>query len=184
VLTPEARRRVAPVASPERFRALAAEGAAPDYVSTLQYLDVRSYLPEDILTKVDRTSMLVSLEARVPLLDHVLMEFLATMPVGLKLRDGVGKAILRDIMATALPEDVLRRRKMGFGVPLGRWFRAELADYARDVLLGQRARQRGVFAPATVAALLEEHRRGPRDRSSQIWSLLVFEEWARHWWQR
>ena len=184
VLTHEARREMAPEASPEHFRRLAAEAKAPDYVSTLQALDIRTYLPEDILTKVDRTSMLVSLEARVPLLDHVLMEFMATMPVGLKLRGGGGKAILRRVMAADLPEPVLARRKMGFGVPLGTWFRRELASYARDMLLDRRTRERGVFDAAAIERLLAEHQAGPRDRSAQIWSLLAFEEWARRWWRR
>jgi asparagine synthase (glutamine-hydrolysing) len=184
VLTRDACRHMTPEASPEHFRRLAAEAKAPDYVSALQALDIRTYLPEDILTKVDRTSMMVSLEARVPLLDHVLMEFMATMPVGLKMREGAGKAILRRVMAADLPEDVLSRRKMGFGVPLGAWFRRELAGYARDVLLDRRTRERGVFDPRALAALLDEHQAGPRDRSAQIWSLLAFEEWARRWWHR
>jgi len=184
VLTRAACREVAPEASPERFRRLAADAEAPDYVSTLQALDIQTYLPEDILTKVDRTSMLVSLEARVPLLDHVLMEFMATMPLGLKLREGGGKAILRRVMARELPEPVLARRKMGFGVPLGTWFRRELSGYARDVLLDRRTRERGVFDPPAIERLLAAHQAGPRDRSAQIWSLLAFEEWARRWWQR
>jgi asparagine synthase (glutamine-hydrolysing) len=181
LLTAEARARVAPEVSAEPLRRLIREGAPPDYVSTLQYLDVRTYLPDDILTKVDRASMLVSLEARVPLLDHVLMEFLATMPSGLKLRNGTGKAILKTLMASELPADMLRRPKMGFGVPLGAWFRRELADYARDVLLGRRTRERGLFDARVVAGLLDEHQRGGRDRSSQLWTLMAFEEWARRW---
>jgi asparagine synthase (glutamine-hydrolysing) len=181
LLTAEARARVAPEVSAEPLRRLIREGAPPDYVSTLQYLDVRTYLPDDILTKVDRASMLVSLEARVPLLDHVLMEFLATMPSGLKLRNGTGKAILKTLMASELPADILRRPKMGFGVPLGAWFRRELADYARDVLLGRRTRERGLFDARVVAGLLDEHQRGGRDRSSQLWTLMAFEEWARRW---
>jgi asparagine synthase (glutamine-hydrolysing) len=184
LLTAGARERVAPEASPAAFRKLAAESGAPDYVSTLQYLDVRTYLPEDILTKVDRTSMLVSLEARVPLLDHVLMEFVATIPSGLKLVNGQGKSILKAAMAEDLPGDVLHRPKMGFGVPLARWFRHELADYTRDRLLDRTARARGVFEPAVVTALLDDHQSGRRDRTGQIWSLLAFEEWARHWWDR
>ena len=166
------------------FRRRAAAAGAPDYVSTLQALDIQTYLPEDILAKVDAMSMAVSLEARVPLLDHRLMEFLATMPTRLKLREGSGKAVLRRVMADALPAPVLGRPKMGFGVPLAAWFRRELADHTRDVLLDRRARDRGVFDPGAVQALLDEHRAGTRDRATQIWSLLVFEEWARRWWDR
>jgi asparagine synthase (glutamine-hydrolysing) len=181
LLTVDARARVSLEVTAEPFRQLIREGVPPDYVSSLQYLDVRTYLPDDILTKVDRTSMLVSLEARVPLLDHVLMEFVATMPSGLKLRNGTGKAILKTLMASELSADLLRRPKMGFGVPLGAWFRRELADYARDVLLGRRTRERGLFDPRVVAGLLDEHQRAGRDRSSQLWALVAFEEWARRW---
>jgi asparagine synthase (glutamine-hydrolysing) len=180
LLTPDSRARVDTRVDARLFRALAAEGGSLDYVSTMQYLDVRTYLPEDILTKVDRTSMLVSLEARVPLLDHVLMEYVATMPSALKLRGGEGKAVFKKAMAGDLPASVRARRKMGFGVPLAAWFRRELHDYSRDTLLGSRARQRGLFSPRAVEAILAEHARG-RDHSAQIWALLVFEEWARRW---
>lgn len=184
LLTPEVQTQVVAEASPAWFQQLAREGGAPDYVSTLQYLDVRTYLPEDILTKVDRTSMLVSLEARVPLLDHALMEFVATMPTSLKLSNGEGKTILKQAMANDLPGDVVRRRKMGFAPPLGKWFRLELADYTRDILLDRRTRERGMFNPEAVIGLLDEHQNGRRDRSSHIWSLLILEEWARRWWDR
>jgi asparagine synthase (glutamine-hydrolysing) len=129
-------------------------------------------------------SMLVSLESRVPLLDHVLMEYVATIPTALKLARGEGKAVLKRAMAGDLPHEVLHRRKMGFGVPLGAWLRSELGDYAREILLDARTRRRGLLAPAGVAALLEEHRSGRRDRSTQIWSLLCLEEWARAWLDR
>jgi asparagine synthase (glutamine-hydrolysing) len=181
LLTAEARSRVATEVDASWFHHLAAEGNAPDYVSTLQYLDVRSYLPEDILTKVDRTSMLVSLEARVPLLDHVLMEYVATIPSSLKLDRGQGKAIFKRAMAADLPDEILNRPKMGFGVPLAAWFRRELADYTRETLLSRQARHRGLFAPAAVEALLTAHGHGRRDRSAQIWALLSFEQWARQW---
>jgi asparagine synthase (glutamine-hydrolysing) len=181
LLTAETRVRLGEDHRMAAFRGIAAEGQALDYVSTLQYLDVRTYLPEDILTKVDRTSMLVSLEARVPLLDHRLMEFVATMPTRFKLRDGLGKRILRDTVARDLPPELLTRAKMGFGVPLESWFRGELQGYARDVLLGARARQRGWLEPAAVTRLLDAHTRAARDHSSQIWALLCLEEWARRW---
>ncbi len=183
LLTAEARAQVAPKVDPALFRRLIDVDNVSDYLSTLQYLDIRTYLPEDILTKVDRTSMLVSLESRVPLLDHILMEFLATMPTRLKYEAGHGKVILKRAMANDLPDEVLRRRKMGFGVPLGTWFRGTLADYSRDLLTGSRASQRGIFDPVAVAALLDAHATG-HDRSSQIWSLLCFEEWARQWLDR
>lgn len=179
-----AREHIEPAVTPALFRRLAAEGPRADYVSTLQYLDIHSYLPEDILTKVDRTSMAVSLEARVPLLDHVLMEYVATMPAGLKFQDGIGKVILKRAMAADLPSGILGRRKMGFGLPIASWFRREMTDYLRDVLDGRRTRQRGLVDPGAVATLLEEHQTGGRDRSSQIWALLALEEWARRWLDR
>jgi asparagine synthase (glutamine-hydrolysing) len=184
LLSREAQTHVAPEADASLFRALAKAGAASDYASTLQYLDVHCYLPDDILTKVDRTSMLVSLETRVPLLDHVLMEFVATMPTGLKFRNGTGKAILKRAMAADLPADTVSRRKMGFGVPLAAWLRKDLGDYARDVLEGQRARERGFVDPRAVSTALDEHQNGIKDRSSHIWALLCLEEWARRWLDR
>jgi asparagine synthase (glutamine-hydrolysing) len=184
LLTPEARALVGPRVGPALFRQAVGHNGGQDYVASLQAIDIATYLPEDILTKVDRTSMLVSLEARVPLLDHVLMEYLATMPTSFKLRDGSGKLILKRAMQDALPLDILQRGKMGFGVPLDRWFRGELADYTRAVLLGSRSRQRGLIEPREVSRLLEEHESGRRDYTSQIWSLLCLEEWARQWWDR
>src|SRR6266436_4954877 len=143
--------------NPAVFSRLASEGGAPDYVSTLQQIDMATYLPDDILAKVDRASMAVSLESRVPLLDHRLMEFVATIPSTLKLRNGSGKYLLKQAMARDLPDGILTRRKMGFGVPLGDWFRHELRDMTRDVLLGRQSRQRGVFRLSQVNALLSTH---------------------------
>ena len=163
------------------FSRLAAESGAPDYVSTLQQIDMATYLPDDILTKVDRTSMAVSLESRVPLLDHRLMEFVATMPVSIKLRNGGGKYLLKRAMAQDLPDGILARKKMGFGVPLGDWFRRELRDMTRDVLLGSPARQRGIFRTSEVDALLATHDAGRRDCSARLWALICFELWMRQW---
>jgi asparagine synthase (glutamine-hydrolysing) len=166
---------------PRALRALAARAGTEDYLSTLQYMDVHHYLPEDILTKVDRASMLTSLEARVPLLDHVVMEHAARMPPGLKLRDGRGKHVLKAAMAPYLPGEMLHRRKMGFGVPLAQWFRRDLKDFTRDVLLDARTRQRGLLRPEAVARLLDAHQAGRRDYSSQLWSLICLELWCRRW---
>jgi len=184
LLTPEAQRQVPTDVTDAPFRRLLEEGRPPDYVSGLQYLDIHHYLPDDILAKVDRTSMLVSLESRVPLLDHVLMEYVATIPTALKVRNGVGKAVLKAAMAEHLPADIVNRGKMGFGVPLATWFRRDLAAYARQLLLEPPARTRGIFAPAGVQRLLDDHQAGRRDHADRIWALLCFEEWARRWWQR
>lgn len=170
--------------SPEAFARLAGESGTTDYLSTLQYLDIRQYLPEDILTKVDRTTMLTSLEARVPLLDHVLMEHAAAIPSELKFRDGAGKHILKQVMRPHLPGDILSRRKMGFGVPLAKWFRKELRDFTGEILSDSRTRQRGVLNLETVDRLLEGHLEGQRDYSAQLWSIICFELWCRAWWDR
>lgn len=169
---------------PDEFVRLAGKGTTKDYLSTLQYLDIQQYLPEDILTKVDRTTMLTSLEARVPLLDHVLLEHVATMPSGLKFRDGVGKYILKQVMRPHLPGDILSRRKMGFGVPLAKWFRKDLRDFTRGILSEPRTRQRGVLNPETVESLFQRHLSGHRDYSAQLWSIICFELWCRTWWDR
>ena len=166
---------------PGSFSRLASEGDTPDYVSTLQHIDIATYLPGDILAKVDGMSMAVSLESRVPLLDHRLMEFLATIPSTLKLRNGSGKYLLQRAMAQDLPGEILTRKKMGFGVPLGAWFRRELRDMTRDVLLGPRARQRGIFRASEVDSLLATHDAGRRDCSARLWSLVCFELWMRQW---
>src|SRR5712692_9444371 len=163
------------------FARLAAEGEAPDYVSTLQHIDMATYLPDDILAKVDRMSMAVSLESRVPLLDHRLMEFVATIPSSLKLRNGRGKYLLQRAMTQDLPGEILTRKKMGFGVRIGAWLRRELRDMTRDVLLGPRARQRAIFRASEVEGLLATHDAGRRDCSARLWSLVCFELWMRQW---
>ncbi len=184
LLDPAALGGQAPRTGPEAFRALADRASTVDYVSRLQYIDIHTYLPDDILAKVDRTSMLTSLETRVPLLDHVLMEQVAAIPSHVKLREGVGKHILKEVMRPHLPAEILQRRKMGFGVPLAIWLRKDLRDFAHDVLLDARSRQRGIVRPASVEALLQRHLTGDRDYSSQLWSLICFELWCRNWWDR
>jgi len=170
---------------PQRaLRRLAEQAGTGDYLSTLQYVDVHHYLPEDILAKVDRMTMLTSLEARVPLLDHVVMEHAARIPAGLKLRDGTGKYILKEAMRRHLPAEMLTRRKMGFGVPLAQWFRKDLKDFTRDILLDAKTKQRGFLRSERVAQLLDVHQAGTRDYSSQLWSLICFELWCRQWWDR
>lgn len=156
-------------------------GEPPDYVSALQQIDIETYLPDDILAKVDRTSMAVSLEARVPLLDHVLMEFVATIPSALKLKGGVGKHLLKHAMGPLLPDEILTRRKTGFGVPLGAWFRHELRDLTRDVLLSRTAVERGIFRTTEIEALLQTHDTGRRDCSARLWALMCFELWMQRW---
>jgi asparagine synthase (glutamine-hydrolysing) len=177
LLTPEALRRVsrhdawAMARTPEL-------GRDTHWLSALQYADLQSYLPLDILTKADRMSMAHSLEARVPLLDHELVEFAATIPPELQLRDGTGKHVFRRAVGRLLPEPILRRPKRGFAIPLGHWFRGRLADFARDLLLSSRARARGIFERSGVERLLARPARGHEDLELQLWTLISFELWC------
>lgn len=149
---------------------------ARDFATQLTVVDLMSYLPGDILTKVDRMSMAPSLEARVPLLDHVVIEFAVSLPSTLKMRDGVGKWILRRAIEGTVPETVLTRPKQGFGVPLGSWFRRELS-HRLDHLLSPASRVFEYFDPRRVRALVTEHRARRRDHSFILWRILVLDLW-------
>ncbi|HEY3487343.1 MAG TPA: asparagine synthase (glutamine-hydrolyzing), partial [Gammaproteobacteria bacterium] len=153
-------------------------GADNDWLSRLQYFDLQRYLPLDILTKVDRMSMAHSLEARVPLLDHKLVEFAATIPSEFKLRAGKTKYIFKQALRGILPDSVLDRPKQGFGVPLGNWFRGQLGGLLREYLLSSRCRQRGIFNTAYIERLIKLHE-GGRPLDLQLWTLLSFELWCR-----
>jgi asparagine synthase (glutamine-hydrolysing) len=148
------------------------------WLTALQRLDFERYLPLDILTKVDRMSMAHSLEARVPLLDHRLLEFAATIPPEFLLDGDQTKIVLKRALHGTLPDAILTRPKQGFAVPLGTWFRGPLRGWVRDILLSQRARERGVFDPAYVKRLLERHDHG-RELDLHVWTLVVFELWCR-----
>lgn len=152
--------------------------ASGGWLAALQYLDLQSYLPLDILTKVDRMSMAHSLEARVPLLDHTLVEFAATIPSELQRRNGTRKYLFKRAMRGILPDAILDRPKHGFGVPLDRWFRGQLAGFVRDLLLSETSRQRGIFNTAYIGQLLERHARG-RPLELPLWTLVSFELWCR-----
>jgi len=148
------------------------------WLSSLQYLDLKQYLPNDILTKVDRMSMAHSIEAREPLLDHKLVEFAATIPAELRLRGRTGKYIFKKAMEGVLPDAILRRRKRGFAIPLSRWFRGDLNGFVRDILLSKSSRENGIFNPAYVERLLNLHQNG-RNMDLQIWTMITFELWRR-----
>lgn len=152
-----------------------------DYLTKIQYVDTKTYLAEDILTKVDRASMLCSLETRAPLLDHEVVELAARMPSSMKIHGNETKHILKMAMKDILPNEILFRKKMGFGVPLVHWFKKDLSEYAGDILLSHEAKQRNIFNPNYVQALLKKHRKRGRDLSARIWALLFFEHWCRHW---
>ena len=143
------------------------------------YADVKMYLPYDLLVKVDIASMAHSLEARSPFLDHTLMEFAASLPERLKLHGMQLKFLLKKAFAPLLPESILYRKKMGFGVPLNRWFREELKPAARDILLAKRSVERGYFNKKVIARMLDEHAAMTADHSYRLWALLWLELWHR-----
>lgn len=150
-----------------------------DTVSRYQYLDTLQYLPADILTKVDRMSMANSLEVRSPLLDYTLVEYMATLPLSFKLREGVSKHMLRKLCRRLLPDSVLTKRKQGFAIPKDRWFQQELRTFAEDLLLDSRTLSRGYFRKESLSRLLKHHATGRRDYSTWIWCLIVLEMWFR-----
>jgi asparagine synthase (glutamine-hydrolysing) len=139
--------------------------------------DLMTYLPNDLLVKVDIATMAVSLEARSPFLDHHVIEFAASLPENLKLRRLTTKYLLKRVLRKLLPSENLDRRKMGFGVPIGHWFRGAMQPFLREVLLSERASGRGLFNQQTVRQLIELHTRGERDYSHQLWTLLMLELW-------
>jgi asparagine synthase (glutamine-hydrolysing) len=145
-----------------------------DPLSRIQYVDIKTYLPDDILTKVDRASMAVSLEVRAPLLDHRLMEMAARMPASLKLRGREGKYIFKKAMEPKLSRDILYRSKQGFAVPLAHWFRNELKEMAREAIFGVKD---GILDAKYLEKIWTEHQRGTFDRSAYLWSALMFRKW-------
>ena len=152
-----------------------------DIVTRTTAADVHSYLPCDILTKVDIASMAHSLEARSPFLDHHVAELAAHMPLRLKQRENRGKLILTETFRDLLPASIQTRPKMGFGVPIDHWFRNELKDLLHDTLLDDTARNRGYFNMETVQRLIDEHHTEKFDHAYRLWNLLIFEQWCRTW---
>ena len=148
------------------------------WLGRVQLHDLKNYLPLDILTKVDRMSMAHSIEARVPLLDHKLVEFAATIPAEMRLRNGTTKYILKRAMRGILPDAIIDRPKRGFAIPLGRWFRGSLAGFAGDLLLSSESRRRGILNQGYVKKLLGRHSQG-RDLDMHLWTLISFELWCR-----
>jgi len=151
--------------------------AALPWASQMMRFDLETYLPEDILTKVDRTSMAHSIESRVPLLDNHVIDFALTLPAGMKIRNGRRKHVLKEVAARFLPAGLIDRRKQGFGVPLDVWFRGKLRELFGDTLLSARALQRGYFDPAFVRRVVHEHVSGTRDHAFRLWQLVVLERW-------
>ncbi|MBN1562316.1 MAG: asparagine synthase (glutamine-hydrolyzing) [Anaerolineae bacterium] len=163
----------------DHFAALFAPADPRDFVTQLLDANLITYLPDDLLIKADRSSMAPSLEARAPFLDHKLVELAARIPSNLKLQGSTTKHILKEAAAGLLPDEIIHRKKHGFGVPVGRWFREGLRDYARDMLLDPVALQRGYFREAAVQQLLDDHINGRRNYGQHIWLLLTLEWWHR-----
>jgi len=155
--------------------------AAGGLVAGANWADLHTYLPDDLMVKVDVASMAHGLETRSPLLDHVLLEWAAGIPVDVKMAGGRTKALFKRAMEPYLPREVIYRKKMGFGMPIDEWLRAELKPLAYDTLLSKRARERGLMRPDYVRRLLDEHCSGRRDHHTRLWALLMLELWFEMW---
>jgi len=157
---------------------------AADPLNRSLYVDLKTYLADDILVKVDRMSMAHGLEVRAPFLDHRLVEFVAALPSALKLRRRTSKFLLRLAMRPVLPPAVLSKPKKGFSAPVGDWMRHELRGFVEDVVLGTRAQQRGLFNPRSVKQLWADHLEGVRNAAHQLWLLLMLELWFQRFMDR
>ncbi len=180
LVTPGFRAEVNTLDCSEVLRQFVPNGHRYLLLDRIVYLDTKTELPGDILTKVDRMSMAHSLEVRVPLLDHRLVEYVARLPMRYKLRGATTKYLFKKAFGDLLPPGILTRRKMGFALPLPHWFAHDLREFLRDVLFDPRALQRGYFNATFVDALVREHARGRRDNSSLLWRLLALEIWHRN----
>ncbi len=150
----------------------------PEPMVRMRYMDTVGYLPDDILTKLDRASMAVGLEARVPLIDHRVAEFAAGLPLHMLIRNGRGKWLLRQVLHRYVPEELVTRPKTGFGVPLDSWLRGPLRDWAEGLLSRSRIEEEGFFAPAPVRLAWEKHLSGRRNYQHKLWAVLMFQAWC------
>ncbi|MDD5330405.1 MAG: amidotransferase 1, exosortase A system-associated [Sulfuricella sp.] len=180
LFSPALRRELQGYGAVEVLHRHAARAPTDDPLSLVQYLDLKTYLAGDILTKVDRASMAHALEVRVPLLDHPLVEWLSGLPNRMKLNGGEGKYLLKKSLRPFLPDDILYRPKMGFAVPLASWFRGPLRQKLADAVLGPVLADSGLFDRAYLREMVEQHQSGLRDYSAPLWSLLMFESFLRN----
>jgi asparagine synthase (glutamine-hydrolysing) len=161
------------------FRDAYRDCASADPMDRAMYVDARTYMIDDVLTKVDRMSMAVSLEAREPLLDHKLLEFAARVPATLKLKNGQSKYLLRRVLDRRVPRSIIDRRKQGFAAPIGDWLRGPLAPLAAELLLDGRLRDRGIFDDREVSRLWTEHTARRVEHPHRLWQLVMLELWFR-----
>jgi asparagine synthase (glutamine-hydrolysing) len=166
--------------APESLFAAALDHAdGPDRISRMLYVDTKLWLPDDLLARGDKMSMASSLEARVPLLDHRLVQFAAGLPPEFKVKGFSRKYLLKKVAREWLPAPILDRPKKGFPIPMGRWLRGEAREFCRDLLGSETLRRRGLFAPAAVERLLDEHESGAAEHGAVLWALLSVELWHR-----
>lgn len=180
LFSPSLRSQLAGYDAEQVFRAHAQRADTDDPLALIQYLDLKTYLVGDINTKVDRASMAHSLEVREPLMDHELVEWLASLPAQLKIQGNEGKYLFKKAMEPRLSRDILYRPKMGFAVPLAQWFRGPLRERVRESLLGESLTQTGMFDRRALEELVTLHQSGARDHSAPLWTLLMFEAFLRN----